>query len=192
VVDSICFVVYNREEVIEMEESKWQPIGAARYSRESQAIIEAAAKADPAFAKKLGIKVGAVSDYVVEGFAVEPATNVKAGDDLFLDVYGDVYDVNAGLPDKWQIAVAGTVVDNYGNPTNLAAAKILTSGSMGYPEFYSNHIKIRDFFAGPYHSHLVLGKMPNNLISWAVELFACHDDVTPWAWSLWDRTPFLY
>ncbi len=163
----------------------WKEIGAmGGYTEREQQILEAAARVDPAFAKKLGqVEVGAASDYTIEGFDALPATNVKAGDPLFIDVYGDVYDVQAGYPDRWAILILAAVIDVSGNPTSLKTNEYENSAVHGYPAPLYNHIKIG--FPGPLHWHAVLGTMPNTPINWKVKVFASHSDTTPWDWSLW-------
>lgn len=136
--------------------------------------------------------VKAVSDYTVEGFAVNPpSTPPRAGDAIFLDVFGDVYDRLAGpVGDRWAILLLAAVVDSYGNPTSLKTSEYANSLVHAYPDFLtnSNHIKIG--WPGVLHWHAVLGAMPNNVISWAVELFASHSDTLAWDWNLWDISPF--
>ena len=162
----------------------WQRIGtSAGLSASDQNIIRAAAQADPAFAKKIGKMLSAFYDYTVEGFDVLPAANVQAGTDLFLDVYGDVYDINAGWPDAWAILILAAVVDGSGRLTSLKTSEYMTSSVHGYPAPYQNHIKIG--FPGPFHWHAVLGPMPNYAVNWKVELFACHADNVGYDWSLW-------
>ncbi|MHB8084324.1 MAG: hypothetical protein ACYDHZ_00665 [Dehalococcoidia bacterium] len=132
-------------------------------------------------------RIGASADFSVQGFAIEPAVNPNPGTDLFVDVYGDVYDTLAGMPDSWSILLLAAVVGTNGMPLSLKTAEYETSSIHGYPTPYYNHIKIG--YPGPLHWHAVLGTMPNNLVSIAVELFANHSDSAAWSWSLWDPTP---
>jgi hypothetical protein len=165
----------------------WKQIGATGIPAKDVGVIREAAKLDPAFAARVGIKVGAVSDYEVQNFVISDwAKSPVPGDDVFVDVQGDVYDVLAGLPDYWQICVAVAAVDVGNDPTALKTFKTMSSSTAGYPYPLSNHIKISDP-ANPFHSHLVIGKMPSSRIIVWVELFANHDAAPAWDWSLWQR-----
>jgi len=164
----------------------WKMIGdRGGYTDKERQVLEAAARADPAFAKKIGMHLAAASDYTVEGFDALPATNVVPGTDLFIDVYGDVYDINAGLNDRWAILILAAVVDVGGNPTSLKTSEYENSAVHGYPLPLYNHIKIG--FPGPLHWHAVLGVMPNATVNWKVKLFAAHSDTLAWDWSLWTK-----
>lgn len=166
--------------------TKWQNIGVT--NAKEIAIIRKAAALDPKFAAKMGLVVGAFTDYVVTGFTFSNwAKSPKPGDDVFVDVVGEVFDQYAGYPDNWTICVAVAAVDGAGKPIEtLKTYKLFTSEVQGKKYPYDNIIVITDSpFTLPWHHHAVIGKMPNNAINVWAELFASHEGSPTWNWTSW-------
>ncbi len=150
--------------------ARWQPLGRfiLPYSGAARRIVKA------------------VSDYTWTFNIRNFPSNPNPGDDIFVDVEGQVNDIMAGFPDRWQAWLAAAVVDAAGNiDVTRFATNWMPSNTHGtYP--YATTIRISDL-GNPLWSHLVLGPgtMPNQKITVEVRLYAKHDDTPDWDWSLW-------
>lgn len=175
----------------------WKQVGQGQQlSSNDRVLVEAAAIVDKEFAKKYGgaVRVGAASDYTwtldINNYPIAP----KPGDDLFIDVSGEVNDVLASYPSAWQIAVVAAVVDASGNllgvlspdynTNSLGDFQVIKSRTPHPPSVpFGTTIAIRSLTGLP--MHLLPGKMPNYGITIRVRVYANHDDGPDWNWVVW-------
>ncbi len=132
--------------------------------------------------------VAALSDWSLTGFTVNPPSPVpKVGDDVAVDVYGTVNDINGSWPDRWMILILAASVNpdgSLGTGDNLYTSELQTSA-------VHSALAPSIVIGGPAsdHWHAILssagGKMPNRSITVMVKVFADHNDTDPWDWNLW-------